>query len=320
MLFGQENEIQIFPFYKNKRNGTKFGFMNKKGKVIVKAKFSGASNFSEGRAAIKWNDKWGYINLKGKIVINPKFERVENFAEDLAVVRVNGKYGFIGKDGKFVIEPKFDKVDSGFSEGFAIVKDNEDEKPYIINKKGVAFFKEKYEKILSFSEELAPVRVNGKWGYINKSGKLAINIQYEKAYNFSGELAAVKLKGEMGFIDKSGILVIKPIYKYVSDFSEGLAAVEVKGNWGYINTCGDLVIEPQYSLAMPFSEGLAICELGGAETIVINKEGMRMNESQLIGLGKFKNGIAHLVHPLFTYPGVWTFIDKGCRILWQSDY
>lgn len=70
----------------------------------------------------------------------------------------------------------------------------------------------KYDDIYYFSEGLAPVRKNGKWGYINKKGKAVIKPQYDVKdpfVNFSEGLALVKKDGKWMFIDKKGKVVLK---------------------------------------------------------------------------------------------------------------
>jgi len=45
--------------------------------------------------------KWGFIDKKGKIVINPQFEEAKPFSEDLTSVKIGGKWGYIDKKGQF---------------------------------------------------------------------------------------------------------------------------------------------------------------------------------------------------------------------------
>src|SRR5205814_7895132 len=56
---------------------------------------------------IKQDEKWGFIDKKGNVVINPQFEYVAPFSEGLAAIKVGYRYGYIDKSGKIVIEPKF---------------------------------------------------------------------------------------------------------------------------------------------------------------------------------------------------------------------
>ena len=65
--------------------------------------------------------KYGFIDKSGKVVIEPQFDWVGAFSEGLARVKKDGKYGFIDKSGKVVIEPQFDEV-RAFSEGLAKVR------------------------------------------------------------------------------------------------------------------------------------------------------------------------------------------------------
>jgi hypothetical protein len=54
--------------------------MDKTGKMVISREFSWASNFSEGLAAVKLDDKWGYIDKTGKMVIAAQFEAALSFS------------------------------------------------------------------------------------------------------------------------------------------------------------------------------------------------------------------------------------------------
>jgi len=127
----------------------------------------------------------------------------------------------------------------------------------------------------SFSEGLAAVSVNGKWGFIKPDGQFAIPPQFGAVEDFSEGLALVtnatadrywKKDTLFGYIDTSGRFVIEPRFNWASSFSEGLAPVcvgpcrnedAVGARIGYINRNGQYVLPPIYSSSSPFSEGLA---------------------------------------------------------------
>lgn len=83
-------------------------FINKKGKMIMKAgKYGDLGSFSDGRAAFVSNKTglWGFLDKNGKEVIKARFEEIGYFKEGLAyVVDIKGqKSGYIDKAGNFVL-------------------------------------------------------------------------------------------------------------------------------------------------------------------------------------------------------------------------
>ena len=62
-----------------------------------------------------------------------------------------------------------------------------------------------YDYVAEYSEGLAEVKLNGKYGIIDKSGTLVIPCKYDWAFSFSEGLAEVKLNGKYGYVNKSGV-------------------------------------------------------------------------------------------------------------------
>ena len=67
---------------------------------------------------------------------------------------------------------------------------------------------QKYNRVDEFSEGLALIEQNGKYGYMDTQGNIAIAPQYDEAGNFSEGLVAVVLNGKSFFIDAAGNVVI----------------------------------------------------------------------------------------------------------------
>lgn len=146
----------------------------------------------------------------------------------------------------------------------------------------------------SKDNELFPIKVNGKYGYVNTKGILAIKPQFDDAHRFQEGLAGVAIGGEkrsgrngyvfyvggkFGYIDRAGKIVI-PIgtFAFGRGFSEGLAEVGVNGCkgescTGYADKNGKLVIKNQFSSGSEFREGLAVVEVRGGKRGVIDKTG-----------------------------------------------
>ncbi|BAY76156.1 serine/threonine protein kinase [Nostoc linckia NIES-25] len=162
----------------------------------------------------------------------------------------------------FVIEPKYDEA-YDFSEGLARVK--VDGKWGYIDRIGSFVIQPQFDEAEDFSEGLAVVWIAGQnRGYIDKTGTFVIQPQFVKnaAQKFSEGLARVWLVGTWGYIDNGGRFVIQRKFKESGDFSNGLAPVSINGKVGYIDRVGNQVIPPQFDSGNNFSEGLAVIKVG----------------------------------------------------------
>lgn len=112
---------------------------------------------------------------------------------------------------------------------------------------GSVWIPAKYEDggLISEVEQLAPAKLNGKWGFIDLYDKTVIPFQYEDAepLSFIEGLAAVKQNGKWGFIDKSGKTIIPFQYDKVElgCFVNGYAKVIQNGKTLFIHNPLDKV-------------------------------------------------------------------------------
>jgi len=166
----------------------------------------------------------------------------------------------VNSAGKFVLEPQYEEA-LPFSDFLAPVK--KDGKWGFINGEGKFIIEPRYEDAFLFSDQAAAVKEGGQWGFINRMGKFLVEPKYENAAVFRQGLAAIQLKGMWGFIDKSGELVISPRFEQVYFFQEDRCGAYADGKWGFIDRKGQFVIPPKYEEVLAFSEGLAAVNLGG---------------------------------------------------------
>jgi len=101
--------------------------------------------------------------------------------------------------------------------------------------------------------------------YLDERGESAFDGRFCGARAFSDGLAAVWRDRKYGFIDKSGTSAITPLYEVVGDFSEGLAAVKLDGrekSWSFIDKTGRIVIPAVGDgRAEKFERGLAAIDI-----------------------------------------------------------
>lgn len=121
-----------------------------------------------------------------------------------------------------------------------------------------------YECVYAFSEGLAKVRKDGKWGYMDGTGAMVVPTEYDDAGDFSEGLAKVQKNGKWGYINKTGAVVVPLGYDEANDFHDGMAVVRIgDGNsyatkYGYVGKTGALIVPLKYDEANDFSEGMAV--------------------------------------------------------------
>ena len=197
---------------------TKWGYVDKTGKVVIPIQFDAAGEFSEGLANVQFGDIWkdktvecGYVDHTGKVVFRGPYGGCGAFKDGLAAVmqwvktdpsgEPEERHGYVDKGGKVVVPTKYGSA-KPFSDGLACV--SEGETAGFIDKTGAYVLKAAYRACESFSEGLAPVVVKDKWGFIDKTGKLVVPARFDWAQPFKNGLALVAEGRTLAYIDKTG--------------------------------------------------------------------------------------------------------------------
>jgi hypothetical protein len=157
------------------------------------------------------------------------------------------RMGIKTAEGKIIIPAQYDFVSVISDELFSVQSGS---RVAYLDKNGNTFlpFDDKYESYGNFTEGLARVRKNERWGYINKENDEVIPLQFHYADEFSNERAIVRNElGLNGAIDKKGNIIIKFKFKQLEKFENGYAKFGDMGTWGVINKEGSVIIEQQYS-------------------------------------------------------------------------
>ena len=215
-------ELIVNGVYKFKLNG-KYGLVDSKGNILLQNLYEGIGKFEDNLACISIIDTfnnyklYGYIDSYGKEILPTVFEFIGKRHDKYSVIMSNGvwelfnvdnhnrtripKASYVGplQNGLFKINIGGDYLEQGKVEG-------------------------------------------GSWGYINQNGEVVIEPIYEYAYNFSEGLAAVKQNGKYGFIDKDGNTIVPFEFDEVeSSFEDGQAKL-IKEDLVYVfNKAGEQI-------------------------------------------------------------------------------
>lgn len=233
-----------------------------------------ATRTADIQAAVLKNNQWNFINTKGELLKDEGYVYADNFSEGWACVnstgsRMNGRivggmYYLIDKYGK---KSSFSFKDAfRLHEGRAIVE--VENKKAIIDKSGKVI-QSGFDKLLHFSDGLAPATIGDVVGYIDRDGKWAFKVDKTVVIDvFSEGLARARKGKKVGFLNTSGKWQVKPTFKFATPFSEKRAAFTVKEEsdlfekYGFIDTKGKVVIPAIYKDAGNFNEGLCNVKKG----------------------------------------------------------
>lgn len=124
-------------------NTNTLGKLNARGDTIMQKKYR-AFGYPQGKFMwYKTNGKYGLADTTGTILLKPIYEDLTYFSSNgLALAKQNGKYGYINNMGEIIIDFKFDDA-------------------------------------RGFKYDLAPVKINEKWGFIYANGSFKIKPKFE---------------------------------------------------------------------------------------------------------------------------------------------
>ncbi|PLS05767.1 WG repeat-containing protein [Neobacillus cucumis] len=194
-----------------------YGYLNKRGKVVIATIYESASEFTEGKAVVKSKGgQYQLIDLTGKVLHTYPYAWVGNYGENLLSFKKSndGKYGYIDVKGHIVIEPKFTNADR-FIDGRAIVsiEINRNEKYGIIHSKGLFVLKANYNQILYLGEkryaigkEIDPKQacMRSVFAVSDHEGRILSGFIFREIGLFHDGIASVSDDQHTYFIDNQG--------------------------------------------------------------------------------------------------------------------
>lgn len=243
---------------------------------------------------------WGYIDKDGEWVIKPQFTAAKYFSSiGLAAVSLdeneyNKLWGLIDKSGNMIYYPQFPTIDylSKYDKESPFIAcelqrsrglyDEESEKCILIDSTGQIVNDTQFEFVDYFcaTNQLARVKINGKYGFINQKGDIVIEPIYDySAFKWEDTLYVLQHKGDKGgYIDKTGKWLWS--FSFV-DFDQfeghnraycGFTPFKKNNKWGFVNKNGT-IIKPSFDAYDEFEEhtGLARVQYNGKWGLINTK-------------------------------------------------
>jgi hypothetical protein len=169
-------------YYSIVKLDNKYGIINDKNEFLLEAKYDYISKLYNEFFIIKENDKYGYVNKKFKIVQKPFYLDAKEFIDGVAFVQFpNNKWGCISNSMKVLLEGKYDEI---FPIVNSYARTELADKWGFINKKCEVIIEPKYDYINNFYSKYTKVVLNKKVGYIDTKGDEIVKPDFEFGQRF----------------------------------------------------------------------------------------------------------------------------------------
>ena len=194
-----------------------YGYLNKRGKVVIPFIYESTSEFTEGRTVVKVKGgQYQLIGLTGKVLHTYSYAWVGNYGQGLLSFKKSndGPFGYIDVQGNIVIEPRYTTA-GRFIDGRAIVslEVNNKEQYGLIDQKGQFVIKPNYNQILYLGEqrfaigkEIDPKQacMRSIFALATDDGHIFTGFIFHEMGIFQDGLASVSDDQHTYFIDKQG--------------------------------------------------------------------------------------------------------------------
>ncbi|MCH5220090.1 MAG: WG repeat-containing protein [Muribaculaceae bacterium] len=285
--------------------GDKFGFINENGKIIIEPQFDEANlTFVDDKCFVVIGERKGIINSTGEFI----FELPDSviyaypYLEGFAKVKLkSGAYNIIDSLGSFIFNKAKYKIeiinDNGniyflgvaYPDSLMVNKESN----WIVSDEAGVILYENEDSIGGFSENLCPIRVNNKWGYIDINGKVVIEPQYDYVRAFTTQkVARVKKDGLEFYIDDRGNTLFS-CDKALTPLEFDRSIIEKNGKKFLVDSKGYSICSIDADEVYGFKETDSLATIiKDGKASKINLEGKIVLNTKYDDIEKFINGVA----------------------------
>jgi hypothetical protein len=306
--------------------GSRWGYIDGRGKTIIAPRFEHAGPFSEGLAAVSKAGRWGYIDRNGAEIIPFRFRAAGSFRNGVAIVDTGLPrlpLGVIDPRGAWVVEPSFRELQSADGpDGLLLGAVEPGTGRGFYDREGILVHGP-YAFAFPFAEGRARVRHGSSDGIIDEEGNLVPQPRLTiEGTQFSEGLIAVRQDRRLGYMDRDGTLAIQPRFDQGGAFAEGLAAVQLEGRWMFINAKGVVTAElpAGVTFAYPLADGLSLVTADrdgqGRKMGYVDRNGRWAIKPQWDEAASFRDGLARVG----TFKGGrFAYIDRAGKVVWETS-
>ncbi|MCG8576026.1 MAG: WG repeat-containing protein [Flavobacteriales bacterium] len=276
-----------------------YGYFDEKGIERLKAQFTDAYDFENGRAIVAKNDYYGLIDRFGTTFMAFKYEDLRPYREDIYKAKLRGNWGLVNLQGDTLAPFYYDYIGNMYNERALVERGGEfnyiDAKGNVLLNEWIpvydefrelAKFRSGYAKIklddaynlidttgkklyprnqsnLGDYGDLIAVKKGMHWGYLTPKGAMVIPNSFSMAKSFRGDYGIAGEEPLWGVINKRGKYVVEPYFEELKFLNDSLIIAKSRSNYGLLTTAGDTLLNFSYISIEPINEFVVKLERGG---------------------------------------------------------
>jgi hypothetical protein len=335
--FCQQLDNKVFseglaPVKSTKSNPAQYGFVDKKGNLVIKPQFDSVlSGFNQGFAVVMKSSQVGVINSSGNTIVPFEFSHVSVLQNNLFPVRNHqGLWGFFHQNGKSALDCQYNNFrfrDHGVilvqkeghwgsvdMSGKTLVKNIYRELEYLPQKRTYNAYvyndwklldinnqrqgQFKYDSLKPVGNKVFKYMMLGKYGLVDMENKPITTYKYDYIGHEKYGKFEVKIWDKVGVIDASGHEVLPVDFEKVLIDSVGIrAAIKTKEGklwWGLYDHSGAKLLTPNYPFLGELGDGLVPAVAENGIWRYINLEGKTVLPFKYAKAGPFVDGLAQV--------------------------
>lgn len=202
-----------------------FQLLSRDTSVLYKYPYDYVGQYGQGMLAFReeGNSKYGFINKKGDVLIEPSFDGVQPFSEGRAVINkvedYTYSYGLIDQKGNILIEPTFSDINRLEEKRIALGKATNPDKPYlgslyaIADLNGNLLSDYRYQAVLPYQQGYASAHDKDSTFFLNRDGKVAQKLPVvpgQGTLRFQNSLIQANVDFQLTYLDRKGNVIWRP--------------------------------------------------------------------------------------------------------------
>ncbi len=237
-------------FAEQSEHGLRYGYLDREGKQAIPPRFAEAGIFSEGLAAVSEGAVRGWIGSDGnfRIVLPREAISYGGFHDGLAIISYSeADHRVIDSSGEEIYATSQRlawRVGDGRIGAYSLSRGNYS---YLAMPPGaLSDLHGPFDYALPFAEGLAVVKPAGAalMTYLKANSRFLGSPRFRQARPFSEGLAAVMLDARWGYLDADGHLAIPPRFLSAGEFERGWAPVHTIDGPNFVDPAGRLAWNP----------------------------------------------------------------------------